>query len=444
MKIGYARLGRLMTTNPGKWGSVGGDVEPPRLLDVLARRHPEDTFYLLGRTPPEVPQEFGLPDNIVNPWIDLDDERRKLMSNPERSSTGLSVNSQRKFVNWVDQRILPFYDDMDALIVWIGQHGSVHAPDIPPINGTWEPSQLVTTQDWAILYGAPVLRGINMFRRKDPLNREEVWLVSDPRNYFKGHDLKWPMHKPILGQYDWKRDIWVQRYGDPRTPEETGFADVVRGTDKGAGTHWRTTSYYTPSGLELGGVLPQHTGVVFKDNFNRSHNFGLFINETRNTSKDPWLRRPEIVRDWVKMANPSWMHGKWTPAGLEVAGIDAIQPLGEKDGYYDLLADTRTTFTTPASGTGWATAKPWEAFSTGTICFRHPAYDDQDNIYGKFDSHVRDWLSPKDPRGLLARLEAVEQNESTWRWLAMEQKKVFDAAVADLRHVRMIEERIWK
>lgn len=428
-----------MTSNTDRWGVVGGDCEPPRLLDTLARRHPEDTFYLLGRTPPENPQELGQPDNVVNPWQAWDEERKQIMSNPERSGSGLSINVQRKFVRWVDERILPVYGQMDALVVWIGQHGSVHAPDIPPIHGTWEPGQFVTPQDWAILYGSMVIRGINMFRARDPLKYEEVWLISDARNHLKGHDLKWPLRHPILGQYRFSRDIWTQRYNDARTPEECGFGDIVKGTDKGSHTHWRSATHYVPSALEICGILPQHTAVKFDDNYERPHHFGLFINEARAVSG---VQRADVVRDWVRLCSPSWIHGQWTKKGIDLAGVESIEPL-DAALYFDQIKATRCTFTTPSSGSGWATTKPWEAFSQGTVCFRHPGYDTQDLIYGRFDAAVRDWLSPSDVRGLYARLEALERNESTWRWLVTEQQRVWQEAVTELRHVKMIEDRIW-
>jgi hypothetical protein len=438
MKIGYARLGRLMTSNTDRWGVVGGDCEPPRLLDTLARRHPEDTFYLLGRTPPENPQELGQADNVVNPWIELDESRRLAMSNPERDGSQLSTAARSRFIQWCDENILPLYRQMDAVVVWLGQHGSVHAPGIPKVNGTWDDP--VTPQDWAVLYGGLVVRGINAFRAADPLEREEVWLISDARNYLKMHDLKWPIRNPILGQYEFEREFWVQRYGDQRTPQETGFADHVTGTDKGAGSHWRTKAQYVASALEICGILPDHTGVKFADNYDRKHHFGLFINEARATSG---ITRADVMRDWVRAQCPDWVHGQWTKKGLDTAGMEAIEPL-DAALYWPQLQDTRCTFTTPSSGSGWATTKPWEAFQAGSVCFRHPGYDTQDHVYGRFDATAKDWLSPKTPNDLYLRLDALKNNESTWRWLVNEQRRVFDDAVSELRHVKMIEERIWK
>lgn len=428
-----------MTCDPGRWGVVGGDVEPPRLLDVLARRHPDDQFYMLGRTPPESPQDHGLPDNVVNPWIELDPLRKAHMANPARNGTQLADSTRRKFVQWVDENVLPLYAEMDAVVCWLGQHGSVHAPGIPKVNGTW--ADPVTPQDWAVLYGSLVVRGINMFRKRDPHKYEEIWLVSDARNYLKMHDLKWPLRNPILGQYNMERDFWVQRYGDPRTPADVGFADLVKGHDKGDETHWKTTAQYVASGLEIGGILPQHTGIEVDTNYDRKHHFGLFINETRAVSG---IQRADVLRDWVRPNAPDWVHGKWTEKGLETALFSDIQPIGDPKEYFQLLRDTRCTFTTPASGGGWATAKPWEAFSVGTVCFRHPTYDDQDNVYGRFSSTARDWLTPKSPGELFARLHALETDETTWRWLVQEQRRVFDEAAGNPEHVRLIEERIWK
>jgi hypothetical protein len=438
MRIGYARLGRLMTSDPTRWGVVGGDVEPPRLLETLARRHPEDEFWLLGRTPPEVPQEFGQPDNVVNPWIGMDESRRQVMSNPERVGSQLSDGQRRKFVAWSDEHLLPLYAQMDALIVWIGQHGSVHQPGIPKVNGTF--ADPVTPQDWAVLYGAPVIRGVNMFRYRDPHKYEEIWLTSDARNYLKCHDLKWPITQPILSQYEFSRNFWVHRYHDRRTPAEVGFNETMTGYDKGDQTHWRVPSHYVASGLEICSILPQYMPVKFSDNYDRPYHFGLFINEARAVSG---IQRADVVREWVRPCTPDWIHGKWSKDGIDTACVSAITPL-DAALYFPQLQDTRCTFTTPSSGSGWATTKPWEAFAAGTVCFKHPGYDDQNSIYGRFDAAVRAWLCPQSPRELYARIRALGTDDVTWRWLVNEQRRVYEDEVSALTHIQMIEGRIWK
>jgi hypothetical protein len=437
MRVGYARLGRSMSSNPERWGVVGGDVEPPRLLQTLAERHPEDTFYLLGRTSVENPQEFGQPDNVINPWNDLNESRKRVLSNPERDGGQLSMNAHRKFVQWCDDNIVPLYREMDAVVVWIGQHGSIQSPDIPKVHGAAD--DIVRAQDWAVLYGAPIIRGINAFREKDPVHREEIWLISDARNYLKTHDLKWPLTKPILGQYAFGRDMWAQRYGDNRDPRETGFGPYVKHRDRGDGTHWRFHSDYIPSTLEICGILPQHTGVQFNDNFSRINHFGLFINEARAASG---IQRADVVRDWVRWNSPDWIHGQWTIQGLKAAHVESIVPLPAK-WYFPQLQSTRCTFTTPSSGSGWATTKPWEAFGAGTVCFKHPGYDDQEHIYGRFDATARKWLCPATSRDLHERLERLRTDEPAWRYLVHEQYRVFANAVNELKHIRLIEERIW-
>jgi hypothetical protein len=428
-----------MSFDEQKWGVVGGDCEPPRLLDTLARRHPEDDFVLIGRASPVSPQEFGLPENVINPWIEWDKERKQLTGkeNGKRQGTQLSMDTRRKFVSWVDRTVLPECTDLDGMIFWLGQHGSVHAPDIPKVSGNR--TDTVTPQDWAVMYGAPVIRGINMFRAKDPHRYEEVWLCTDARNYLKPHDLKWPLKNPILAQYRFDRDFWVQRYGDPRTPEESGWTNYVKSV-KESSDHWKCNARYIPSNLEISALLPQHSAIGFDDNFKRQHHFGLFINEARPISGPD---RPTIMRDWIRVNGPDWIHGQWSTEGLQIACVDSITPL-PVDQYFAQLRATRCTFTTPSSGSGWTTAKPWEAFACGVVCFRHPQYDDQDNTYGRFSPEARTWLSPATPHELYARLEHLKNDESTWRWLVTEQKRVYDDAVANLEHIDLIEKRIWK
>jgi hypothetical protein len=62
----------------------------------------------------------------------------------------------------------------------------------------------------------------------------------------------------------------------------------------------------------------------------------------------------------------------------------------------------------PGSGAGWATAKPWECFGAGVICFFHPGYDTQNHILG--DSQLRDWLWVSSPEDMQLRIDALERD----------------------------------
>ncbi len=123
----------------------------------------------------------------------------------------------------------------------------------------------------------------------------------------------------------------------------------------------------------------------------------------------------------------------------------------------------RSTFTTPSSGSGWATTKPWQAFAVGTVCFFHPEYDTQGHIIPtlkQLDDAERNqspdavhgwdvntaqlarWLRVRDAGDLAKRVRHLNEDHDAWWWLVVQQRRLYDAACANLLHVKMIEERL--
>lgn len=447
--IGYGKLGRSMPLTLEKCGNLGGDVEMVAVVKELALRHLDDEFILIGRNSGEKPSEIGLPPNIVNPWTEWG-WKAMLSERVQRAGLkGVVLTSERQLelAKIFDDIVGATFDRLDGFVMWVGQHGTSNTP-IPKVD---DPSQLTKPQDWCAWYSGYMLRGINRWRDVDPWNREEVNLNSDPRNLHKMRDLKWPLRHPVLGQHNsWK---WIKHHRgrDTRVPEivdpHAGSGDV--GWEQYATRlddfhTWRAKVHTTYSRLEVNGLRP---GTPFGDliSFNndwahRPGHFGLFINETRAIGIREDVARLPILERWILPLEPHFVHGTWNSLPYK----DRIKP-APWDMYVPSLQSVRCTFTTPASGSGWATAKPWEAFAAGTVCFFHPAYDDQDNILRDAPDGLRDWLRVKTPDELrrgVAHLNS-QSGRADWEWLVMTQRRHFDNALDDLTYMRMIEERIW-
>lgn len=424
MKIGYGKLGRSMPLNPAKWGTVGGDDEPPQLLKTLARRHPEHTFVLVGINSGEDPSDpaVDLPPNVVNPWTVLRPLIRDLLRDVTDPYEGVRI-----FDKYV---VGPLFYDLDHVIVWAGQHGNNNTP-IPKVGSTWP--DVAATQDSFFRYCSYMIRGINAYRSSDPLNREEVWVNADPRNYLKARDLAWPNRHPILTQYDFTRTMKHERYDDTRSPEELGFGDVAKWTD---GRLWASHQSNVYSRLEICGALPNLVDARYTQDWSERKRFGLFINEARAYVQH--ARRP-IMRDWVMPLEPDFVHGKWPP-GHEADLGRKIEP-APHEAYYPTLRSVRTTFTTPSSGSGWATTKPWQAFATGTVCFFHPRYDDQDHVLGE-SPWLREFLRVNSADELRKKVEHMNTSEGDWLAVTREQRGLYDRACTELKHVKMIEKRL--
>lgn len=458
MRIGYGKLGRSMPLTLERCGNLGGDVEMAAVVGELARRHPEHEFWLLGRNSGERPRDVGLPDNVVNPWTVWAPELRARMRYIETKG-GLTTETQRRVIDLFDSITLEMFRQCDQHVWWVGQHGTTNMP-LPKID---DRSVLTKPQDWSIYYASFILRGINAWRDVDPLNREEVWLNADARNRHKMRDLKWPLRHPILTQFNFTNNLKHERFiegGDEAKSQFATYWDQMKqcardgqrahrhwenlGYEEG-GAIWRSIVQNVYSRLEVNGLRPGTPFgdlISFNDEWDRPGRFGLFINEARAIGVRPELARLPILKQWVLPLQPDFIHGTWSDRAMTELGFKIVPAPWSL--YYPRLHSVRCTFTTPSSGSGWATAKPWEAFAGGTVCFFHPAYDTQDNILGDADPTLREWLRVRVPEELERRVRHLssESGRPDWEWLVMKQREHFDAAMTELRYIKMIEERI--
>lgn len=440
MKIGYAKLGRSIPLTRDRWGFVGGDDEPMLVLQTLARRHPEHEFTVVGKCSADpLTAENGFPSNVTNSWDTIREEVRLASAG---SPSPLSVADKQRITRRYMELVQPIFSDLDGLIIWTGQHGTSNNV-IPKVGRGWD--DVTSPQDAFIYYGSYLVAGINIWRSADPVAREEVWLCPDARNYVKARDLKWPLLNPVLGQFDWTRQEKNERWGDTRQPAECGFP-----ASKWEGSHvWVSPQKYVYSRLEICGITPEHMNTEFGPWEGRKR-FGLFINEARAYVKH---NRFDAMRDWVLPLEPDFVHGQWPKASQEKLGR-VIEP-APFDQYYDILRSVACSFTTPTSGTGWATTKPWQSFATGTVIFFHPQYDTQGNVIptlkqvreGKVDHDdelktLATWLRVETPEQLAKRVDAVSSSRETWEWLATAQRRMYDRACTDMNYLHMIERRV--
>ncbi len=442
--IGYAKLGRSMPLTLEKCGNLGGDVEMVAVVKELAMRHRDDTFLLVGRNSGEVPSQIGLPENIINPWTEWDWGSKLKNAVAIAGLKGVVLTSERQLLlaEIFDEITGPTFEGLDAMVMWIGQHGTSNTP-IPKVDN---PNELTKPQDWCAWYSGFLLRGINRWRDVDPWNREEINLNADSRNRHKMRDLKWPLRHPILAQHNFSHPLKHERYGELSTPAFTahypGWSQYAN--DIGQNT-WYSTVHNTYARLEVNGLRPGTPFgdlISYDDNWERPGRFGLFINEARKQVSAE-TSRLNIMKEWVIPLHPDFVHGSWSNESNRELHI-GIAPAPWNQ-YYPKLHSVRTTFTTPSSGSGWATAKPWEAFAAGTVCFFHPLYDTQNNILEDAPPFLKEWLRVKSPRELEVRVSYLNSpaGRGDWQNIIYAQRAHFDLALKELRYMNMIEERIY-
>lgn len=442
MIIGYGKIGRSMPLTLAGCGNLGGDVEMAAVVSRLALRHPNDTFVLIGRNTGETPTEAGLPGNVINPWVRggmWHTQLREGMARAGIKDGPLTPDKHAALAKIFDYITGEMFDSLGGLVLWVGQHGTSNLS----LPGIRDLSAMTKPQDWCAYYSAFLMQGTNRWRDVDPMNREEVYLNADARNHHKMRDLKWPLRHPVLGQFNSSKTIQHERYGDERVPSELGWGDIAGCRDKPF--LWNSMCYTTYSRLEINGLYPGTPFgdlISYSDDWVRPGNFGLFVNEAGALGRED-LRRLPIVLKWVMPLQPHFMHGTWSDDSQQLLGRH-ISPAPWSE-YYPKLHSVRCTFTTPSSCSGWATAKPWEAFAAGTVCFFHPKYDTQNHILGDASDTLRDWLRVADPTSLRARVAhlASESGRADWEWLVREQRAHFDSALREERYMKMIEKRVF-
>lgn len=425
MRIGYAKLGRSIAFDEGKYG-FQGDAEAPNLLYRLAARNPDVEWVIVGRNDKRA--EFPYP-NITNPW-----STRK---------TGMGVGFADKLAICMGA--------LDGLIIQVGQHGTSHTA-IPQSTSTWaqfyeDPENHATTpQDWAFTYAGFLIKGINTLCDRTDGRAPVVYLVSDPRNYIFARDIKWPTGlDDILAQYQYTREQRHERFRDPRSPEALGVQHVTK-VDRD-GEVWVVRHTHRYADLELM-ILPDDWRTWGSRTFDERQDIGVastsFNAFAPGGSNGP--RRSELIRDFVLSYKPdAEIFGKWDEVSLKDVGKGQVI-VNDPTEFPDLLQRWRTTVALPALGTSWTVAKPYQCWAANTVCFMVGRVDDQGwtlpsrrevpgnyqigntGLYSVRDNWTTDdlvlaqWLRVESPDELHSRVKTVNADFNTWAWLTTAQR----------------------
>lgn len=451
----YGKIGRSMPLTLAKCGTLGGDIEMTATLTALATRYPDDTIVLIGRNTGENPRDVDLPPNVFNPWTQWNVDVRNFININKMNHPNLSIDEHRVLANYMDNLTYGTFNDADAIIMWVGQHGTSNGP-IPKIG---DREEFTKPQDAFAFYSGYLLRGINRWRDINPLLFEPIFLNADPRNYLKMRDLKHPLFHPVLTQFRFQHNIKHERYGDS---DKAGFIRMIEdqsidydvrqnlGYEADANV-WRSVVFNNYSRLELNALMPGTPSgdlLSFNDVWNGRAPFGVVINEARAIGVKYEKSRLHAMHKWIMPLQPSFIHGTWSDKAMESLretwGSDLqIKPLPWSR-YSETMHQVRCTFTTPSSGSGWATTKPWEAFGLGVVCFFHPDYDTQDNILKDAPADLREWLRVKHLAELYDRVTFLSKPEGreTWLKLVRAQRVHFNRNVNDPIFMKMINDRL--
>lgn len=380
MRIGFAKIGRSWDPRLSRASTVGGDVDVIRSLCRLRDARKRDRFVMIGKTRVDPREQF--------PWLD---------DAPWYSDT--SFQNARGNPSLEEPLMEDWAERLDALVIWLGQIGGAAAP-LPKLDG----SGPIKPLEMDVRYARYICHLVNVWRAIHP-DRDVIWLCPDTRNRFSLHDFEAAPSRPILAQYD----------------------ETRRGVfHNGDGTYHRDEYTYTYAGTELCAIAPPVTQPRV-DPFKAP--FGIVVNENRRSKK---LGRAQLLREWSPVPiDELELYGKWTPLGLEDLGRTQPVVSVPVNELTEVVQRWATTLTLPASGSGWATSKPWEMFYAGVVCFFHPAYDDQGHVVAlssqmsdnETEAFLSKWLRPESPAELRERIDLVAKDARFRRSLVIAQRQ---------------------
>ena len=438
MIIGYSKLGRSWNLDPKKASTVGGDIDVVRLLHRLAWDHPEDTFLLVGRNSGEDPRKLGYPGNVVNPWLEW--------NLPSASWDDIDGNGKPYVDAWMARaRVLMKDVHLDEHIMWLGQHGTSNSC-LPNIGHDWGDGEFTKPQASMLNYCGYLLQLCNM------TGVQPVLVCPDPRNYIKGRELKHGPKGKVLAQYEQVRQLKCDQFDGWAGGKIPDFGYHHPGHREQS--VWVINTTYEYAAIELTALdeplritRAVHPGSI---------PVGLISNENRK-NVGRYARLP-LLKEWFirLFADTAPIYGKWSDASMAELGM-TIQSVPNTS-MYDVLRTFRSTITFPASGSGWATAKPWEAFACGTVMFFHPRYDDQGHIL-PLEGNIH-WTDGSDVSQSVRRLsrflrvrtvnefeqkvEAIARDDQMWAEVSGSQRQYFEMAFKYWRGgARRVEEVVY-
>lgn len=403
MKIGYAKLGRSWNLDINKASTVGGDIDCIRLLNRLSNKYKDSEIILVGRNSAELPQKLGYSENVINPWYN----NWKCPTMDVKSDYMSNFDIIKKFVDTIQGT----FNELDAIVLWLGQHGGANSP-IPLLGTSWDDGLFAKSQVSFLNYCAYLLYAINNTKL------EPIMLCPDPRNYIKFRELSRPFKYPCLAQYTVTKTVKHEQFNKKVSIEDLHtFGGVLEDSV------WVNKVDYVYSGLEMT-ALDDPSKIKFND-IKPEHLLGLIVNENQKKGR---YNRLKYIKGLYNKANSlgkdkPLIYGSWSNESQAELG-QIIEPIKFNE-YYNTLKKFKYTWTLPASSSGWLTAKLWECFATGVICFIHPIYDFYNFSLEKYPE-LRYSLSAKDSDEVYNKINFFENNPQQYEKVKLLCRHIFE------------------
>jgi hypothetical protein len=443
--------------DPARYGPQG-DAEAPQLLWRLARRNPDVEWVVVGKHGP-IPDRSVVPGNVTIVWPE--DVTRASVSMDKKGyfcahckvyypgvhTMDVYCCDKAQALKDIERSLIKMsHEELDGMVVHLGQHGTSNYP-IPEASGHWRDGKLTHPQATSRNYSEYLTRSLNAMGERTDGRAPVTWICTDPRNYMKARDVKWPTGLDhVLSQYRYSRPSKHERYGDTRDPQALGFTNARWERDREI---WIVENSFQQADLELM-ILDDDWETWGQRPYEERRPIGV-ATTSMYVDRDEW-RRSWLTKTYVVDQFPdAEVFGRWDDKSTEADVIGFTVQRNSVAQFPDLLASWRATVSLPAGtrsldGIGWSVAKPYQAFAARTACFfvgpvdrqgwvlpslertpgAQPVCDGLWSVRGDDwtdeELHLARWLRVQEPGELKKRVDAVNTSRETYEWLTAAQR----------------------
>lgn len=369
--VGIGKLGKSMLFASKKWSAIGGDNEASLVYLDLAKKNPQNTYYIIGqsdwrRMPPEFKAQYP---NVVDIWEHYD--KQKWPREPSDSK----LNPVCCFVyEYLQEAKI----NLDYALIMSG-----------PLSGAntsgqmkhWDDGLFYTPLQIFQNYAGPIIYYLN----KTSL----PWLcISCDIRYFplKARDL-FNRPKTNISQYNKSEERWhIKSYEE--------VLEKVTETEHAEYTGLETLCLIGKKRFDVEEVLKE-----------KSVKMALLSNGSYASEKNS---REDIIKRFILDEFPEEdipIYGDWPEEWTK-----KYSKFKGKLSYHDIESTFRKvkyTFISPGMA-HWVTPKFWEMLNCGCIPFLSPVYDDQHSL------PCPEFLRVNTPKELRERIDYLERHPDVY------------------------------
>lgn len=359
MKILIGKFGKSIIFDENRWGAIGGDNEAPTLFLKMAEMHPENTYYILGRSNfskmnDEFKQRYS---NIFDLWDNFNSKKDNFTTWPYLRANELGLT-------------------FDFGIFYSGPASRANIKNF--LFNKRDPNTKAHPYEMMYKYVSPLVYFLNMTSVK------YVMLTVDSRySPFRSEDL---YNRPIkvLSQID--KEVMASHI--PDLPNMR--------------TYIKTPENLSYDGIET--VMLMNSKRFDINNLNKNIKMMIVLNEGGNGAP---LRGPMLKEYVLDNFEDVDVYGKWSEEWHKDPRFKGSKRFVELQ---EMLSHVKYTFIIPIQK-GWVTAKFWEMANYGILPFMHPYYDSQKHI------KCPDFLRVKNPKELMERIQYLEDHSDFYKVL---------------------------